>query len=363
MEFGHNHYVPCLRWKMGEYQAVLRLHPATKRALTPLIDIPEIGWDFATRSESKSLDEHLAKFASRIHGKWGLNPCFVDGRLLSPTGTMATGLHVMCSVFDDLRLQGCQAVPVTGPERIAEYQVAVREVVATDRHGACIRLPLESALGTRANTDLEDLLDGLDLQRNDAHLVLDIGAPANFEPISGFAKLVQAAIRRILHLRRWRTFTLLGSSIPKTMGDVATGPSTRARSEWLLYKEVMRGLQEAGQRLATFADYAVQHPDVWQTDMRKVKPSASIKYSANDIWFILKGANIRDNGLAQYRDMCKALVSSPYFSGEEYSYGDKYISECAAGSAGTGNMTTWCQIGTNHHLERVVRDVSSLFAS
>ena len=81
MDFDHNHYVPCLRWKQGEYQAVLRLRPTTKSALTPLIDISEIGWDFATRSDAKSLDEHLERFAYRLHIKWGIHPCFVDGRL------------------------------------------------------------------------------------------------------------------------------------------------------------------------------------------------------------------------------------------------------------------------------------------
>ena len=92
----------------------------------------------------------------------------------------------MCAVFDDLRLQGCQAVPVTGPERISEYQIAVREIVTKDGRGVCVRFPLESALGTRASTELEDLLGGLDLQRNDAHLILDIGAPrtSNLFPAS-----------------------------------------------------------------------------------------------------------------------------------------------------------------------------------
>ena len=49
--------------------------------------------------------------------------------------------------------------------------------------------------------------------------------------------------------------------------------------------------------------------------------------------------------------------------GPEFSEGDRYISECAGGSAGTGNLTTWRKVGTNHHLEKVVRDISSLFGS
>lgn len=363
MNFDHNHYVPCLRWKMGEYQAVMRLSPAAKCALTPMIDIPEIGWDFDTRTEAKSLDEHLAKFAPRVQEKWGTQPCFVDGRLLPPAGTMATGLHAMPAIFDALRVQGCQAVPVTGPERATEYQIAIREIVARDRRGVCLRIPLEWALGSNTNTDVNRLLNGMDLKYGDAHLVLDMGAPANFEPIPGFARLVQNAIGRISHLRQWRTFTLLGTSFPKTMGDVKAGATILARSEWLLYKQVLTGLQGVGLRFPAFADYVVQHPDVWQVDMRKVKPSASIRYSANDIWFILKGSSVRDNGLGQYKDMCKAIVSSAHFSGERYSCGDRYIADCAKGTQKPGSLPMWRCVCSNHHLEKVVRDVSNLFAS
>ena len=66
MDFDHRHYVPCLRWKQGEYQAVLQLPISTKRLFTPLIEVPEIGWDFENEIETKTIDEHLAPFAKRI---------------------------------------------------------------------------------------------------------------------------------------------------------------------------------------------------------------------------------------------------------------------------------------------------------
>ncbi len=363
MKFDHNHYVPCLRWKQGEYQAVVRLLPVTKRALTPLIEVPEVGWDFETETHAKTLDEHLAKFASHVQAKWGRRTCLVDGRLLPPAGTMATGLHAMCAIFDALRSQQCLAVPVTGPERAPQYQSAIRQIVAKDGRGVCIRIPLERALGATVSTNVNSLLAEMGLRHSDSHLVLDLGAPPNFDPIPGFAKLVQKATEGLPHLRRWRTFTLLGTSFLKTMGDVKASPTILPRSEWLLYKQVLVGFQEVGLRLPSFGDYAVQHPDVWRMDMRKVKPAASIRYSADDIWFILKGSNVRDNGYEQYRKMCRELVSSPHFSGADCSYGDKYIADCAKGTGKTGNLSMWRCVGTNHHLEKVVRDVSNLFGS
>ena len=44
--FGHQHYVPVLKWKLGEYQALHRLASDIKDRMTPLIEIPDIGYDF-----------------------------------------------------------------------------------------------------------------------------------------------------------------------------------------------------------------------------------------------------------------------------------------------------------------------------
>jgi len=40
--------VPILKWKMGEYQALQRLSTPVKDCLTPLLEIPPVGFDFET---------------------------------------------------------------------------------------------------------------------------------------------------------------------------------------------------------------------------------------------------------------------------------------------------------------------------
>jgi hypothetical protein len=196
----------------------------------------------------------------------------------------------------------------------------------------------------------------------DCDLVLDLGAP-NFQPVYGFARLVETLIRRLPYLGRWRTFTLMGTSFPSTMAEIKRSPETIPRWEWILYKKLVGALLEDRVRLPTFADYGINHPELLLLDPRKVKPSATIRYSTDDGWFIVKGPNVRDNGYEQYRDHCRTVMASAVFTGPRFSEGDRYISKCAAGSAGTGNLTTWRKVGTNHHLEKVVRDISSLFGS
>lgn len=97
--------------------------------------------------------------------------------------------------------------------------------------------------------------------------------------------------------------------------------------------------------------------------MRLVKPSGTVRYAIDDAWLILKGPNVRDYGFAQYVGHCKNVCGSSFFSGPTFSAGDKYIFDCAAGNASTGNLSTWRRVGTNRHLEKVARDVASFFAA
>ena len=132
MRTGEGRYIPCLRWKQGEYQALLRLSAGARAGIVPLIEVPEIGFDFETKTEAKSVDEHLQPFAGRVREKWGREECFVDVRNVGATERLATGQDVVTFVFDGLRARGVTAVPVVGPAEGNETQDAVRDIVANE---------------------------------------------------------------------------------------------------------------------------------------------------------------------------------------------------------------------------------------
>jgi hypothetical protein len=146
------------------------------------------------------------------------------------------------------------------------------------------------------------------------------------------------------------------------MAEIQSSPTLIRRSEWIFYKMLVTNLEKAGTRLPTFGDYAINHPGVLSLDMRIVKPSATIRYTTDDAWLIVKGPNVRDYGFGQYRGHCETVLASQHYRGPDFSEGDLYISNCASGTATTGNLPVWRRVGTNHHLEKVVRDIASLFA-
>ena len=148
------------------------------------------------------------------------------------------------------------------------------------------------------------------------------------------------------------------------MAGIGKGLGLIPRYEWQLYKKVVQALHAKGARLPSFGDFAVNHPRVLPQDMRLLKPSANIRYTTDDAWLIAKGTNVRKKGgYEQFRYLCKSIVDSQYYMGRQFSYGDEYIFTCASGSEKTGNPTTWRKVGTNHHLEKVVKDIASFCAS
>ena len=190
MNFDYNHYVPCLRWKMGEYQAVWRLTDTTKKMFTPLIQIPELGWDFENKTKAQTIDEHLAPFAKRVYAKWGRQPCFVDLNLIAPSERMENGIHPVRFIFDDLRAINSQAIPVTALHRDKAYQTEVKRVLSKDGSGACLRVPIELSAKSTFKTEIDSLLSTLEIKPSDCDFILDLGSP-NFVPLEGFLMVIQ----------------------------------------------------------------------------------------------------------------------------------------------------------------------------
>jgi len=357
----HNqqHYIPCLRWKQGEYQALQQLSPGVRNLIKPLIDVAEIGFDFEEQQDSKSIDEHLQKFAIRVRKKWGITDCFVDLHLIDSSQRMADGNHPVNFVFDDLRSKGVQAVPVTRINQDSQWQEAIQKAVDQDGHGFCFRISLEESLNPTLGTVMTDLLSQYGRKVEQCDLIIDEGAP-NYEPIDGFAGFLETMIKKLPYLNAWRTFGIIGTSLP-VLSTLGIGTFIIPRYEWQAYKELILRLRSSAIRIPTFGDYAINRPEVSIADQRFLKSRANIRYSTNNEWYILRGQNIRD--FSECKDFCSTIVSSKFYNGSGFSSGDKYIIDCAQGNAKTGNHTTWRWVGTNHHLTLVAQDVAKLAVS
>lgn len=350
-------YMPVLKWRQGEYLALDRLEESVKDQVIPLVEIPPIEWDFEKGRLAKTIDQHLEPFSRRVQKKWGQRPIVLDMLLVAEHQSTADGRHPVQYVFDEIRKWGGAAVPVTGLGRGEHYQAAVADTISTDNKGACVRLSFDDLGKADARLKLKALCDQLQLAVRDMDLVVDLGAP-NFFPVNVFAAALRRAINRIEQVTHARSFTLVATSFPKTMGGLNKGIQMLDRTEWTLYRRYCAGLDESA-RVPRFGDYAIAHPVLPGLDMRLLKPAASLRYTIDDGWLICKGENVRDHGFGQYVQICRDVCTSPHFCGAEYSAGDRYIYECSKRQQSTGQLTTWRWVGTNHHITKIVTDLAS----
>jgi hypothetical protein len=351
-------YVPMLKWKQGEYQALLRLDPAIKNNVTPFVDIPPIGWDFEEQRLKKTVDDHLMGFGKKLKIKWGKKPIFIDLVLLGQNERMSNDKHPVEYIFSDARDHSNNAIPVTAFDRDTPYQMAVKNVVDLDKNGLCIRLSFSDLVKGDTDLKLISMTEYLGVAISNIDIVLDLVAPS-FQPLSNFVTALRSAILSIKNIQNCRSFTIAATAFPETMGGLNLGENLVDRGEWQLFYEY-RSLISDREKQPQFGDYTISHPDVVNLDMRYIKPAASLRYTIDDMWLIVKGRNVRDYKFRQYVEMCQLVVNSGHFANSDYSMGDKYIYDCSEDNESTGTLTTWRWVGVNHHITKVVNDLANL---
>jgi hypothetical protein len=361
--FNYRHYIPILKGKQGEYAALATLVPSVKDCLTPLIEIPPIPWDWKKNQPLKSINGHLEEIGTTFDRAWASEcPFFVDLIWISPDDRMSDGELPLEFVFGRAREWNLSPIPVTGLMRDVAYQEACRTVHARDKRGICVRVQREDfADFSEIGTEILTLLETLNVTSAESDLILDLRSIVPPQQID--ADSILNFIQLLPKLSSWRSFTISATSFPQNlMGLPPEEASVIERTEWTLWLDLLPRFRELPRRPA-FGDYAISHPETPEVDPRIMRPSASIRYTAEQSWLILKGSNLRDNGFEQFREVSRELLQAPEYSGSTFSWGDSYIEGCAYGRTGTGNLTTWRQVGTSHHLSFVVRQLANLYGS
>jgi hypothetical protein len=362
--FDHKHYLPILKGKEGEYAALSELAPKSKEKMTPLIEIPPIAWDFEAGAPEKTIDKHLEKVSDRIAGCWDINKhIFIDLLWIPESEVMSDGQHPLTYIFDNARMKTQSFIPVTGIRRGSNYQDAVKAIAAEDKRGVCLRLENNDFDEVwELDTKLPELLEALNIIPETADLILDFKEIPESQT-STVAVAIRSIISAIPDIEKWRSLTFAGTGFPSNLSDIeASSIGSIFRSEWSVWETLVKHRAKL-KRLPTFGDYAINHPEPFERlelDPRLIRMSASLRYTADKEWLIVKGRNTKDHGREQYHGLCQLMIKRPEYKGTGCSWGDDYINGCAGRSTNPGNPTIWRKVGTNHHLTFVTEQIASL---
>lgn len=360
-------YVPVLKGKQGELDALQNTQPEIRRRLTPLLEVPPIPPRYIEGQEepvpSKTIDDHIDQTALKFATAWGQEDMiFVDGQYIEGEDQLNDGMEPIAGFLRNLRQVGTQAVPVTGLDRVQEYQDAIRSAIQEDGRGVCLRLT-EADLEALADLEqqVSSLLEFLAVQAESVDLLLDFGPNV---PSRAAAPYLLNAVPMI---SRWRTFSLASSGFPADMSQVRQNSVVElTRREWTVWTHLF-AQRRAVKRLPRFSDYAINHPALFEIDPRVMRMSPNIRYTAELNFVLARGEAYRRRNEprasvppeVQYRRLSKQIIDHPSWQGEDYSWGDKFIADCDRGKH-VGNPTNWRAVGTSHHLAFAVRQLASL---
>jgi hypothetical protein len=370
--FNHKHYVPILKSRAGEFDALSHVGSIHK-SFTPLIELTPVPLRWidgqADPVPAKTAEAHVDWLVEKIKDSWepGL-PIFIDGRLIESEDVLANNSEVIEEVLNRLAADKLQPIPVLGLDRVAEYTAAAMTYVSKNSGAICLRITASDIgdAGDKLSALVTGFLKEYGLDAARVHLLVDYG-PVLKVHLSGLKLVIVGQLKLLAELGRWKTFTVAGSGFPEDLSEMSQySLHDYVRTEWLLWLNVNANKGAIGVA-PTFGDYAVTHPEYREYDPRQIRMSPKIKYSDDIRWVVAKGEAIRRKKdpkksappTEQYPALAKMIMAHQAWKGPGFSWGDGQIEATSKGD-GRSDMQTWVTVGTVHHIVFCAKQIASL---
>lgn len=338
-------YLPILKWKRGEQSALQQLDPQTKAVVLPMAEVV---------NDYDAVADAATGFAEQVAKYWGQDPIFVD------LAQVATSPNDLALFLQEGRQKSLSLMPVLTPNDSQSLLHSVRSELQVDKRGACLRITEDDAVDPGVSTNLQSLIATLGVSPSDIDILIDLGV-VNESGVTKTVFTTLGVMGFLPLLSQWRSVTVAASAFPKLLSHVGVGVGSITRAEWLAYQHMLTHGNLP--RRVAFGDYCISHPIYEQVSFTG---SANIRYTIDGEWLVFRGRSLNRpqfGQFSQFHTLAAQLVKDPRYCGSSFSWGDGYIDQCASQQVGTGNLTTWRQVGTNHHITFVANQLATLHAS
>lgn len=347
-------YVPILKAKRAELDALAELASSVNDGLVPLIEV----------RADLDVDDRLP----RIHRARGRKrPFYVD--IVPPPGVRRmAGLasEQLRQVSGYVARAGLHLVPVTGLGRTTGYQQAVRDVARRDGNGVLIRLHVDYLRDTAdVAEELAQVTATLGVTRATTDILLDLG-PISTSAASAVETTAREVLARLPCPREWRSLVMASTAFPASLAavhppdEVSISERQIDRTDWAIWQAII-GNPQGLERWPAFSDYCVQHPYEPDPAPKGGLPRVpNLRYATETGWLVLRGRDLRRHDTPTFGALCSRLVSrSDEFMGPGFSEGDTYIAACAADlKCAPRAFEDWRRPAVVHHLTLVVRQLA-----
>lgn len=370
--FDHQHYVPILKAKRGEFRAIDEMNLDARSSLTPLFEIPFIQpyelEPIRPSDDPTTIESHLDKIARFVKSYWvdGMHaeegadrPFFVDLRMLN-IDECDDGTHPFVYFADLIGKQGGKLIPVTGLNRKRKYEKAVMRVAEMSGHGIMLRLTPADFEG-QIVAEVDDFLSDHGLKPEDVHLLVDFESITEEE-----AQKIGATLLRVIgmvagtpYLNDWKTFSFASSGFPETFPLSGDDNDYVPRRDWKLWRDLIGRLSG---RIPTYADYGVRGRGLSAFNF-PVQGAPKFAYTMSGRWLVSRRSRTSDNKNGTFLEIAKLLRQVPMFDATHCT-GEADLGAYAntASDDGPGNSESWTFMSVNHHLSFTVDQIAKQFA-
>src|SRR5262245_42630377 len=126
--FDHTHYVPILRWKRAEFDALTYLHERHRKRMTPLIEVTPRSFSLRQfYNGRKAKKNSLTYRADDILEHWGDSRIFLDLSLINQSYRL-NRRHPVVVYGEEAHTRGIYLVPVVRLKSDNDYCAAAATV-------------------------------------------------------------------------------------------------------------------------------------------------------------------------------------------------------------------------------------------
>lgn len=329
-------YVPILKCKRGEQQALKHLTDQVKDNICPLIEIP-----YSTDTNKGSICDLISSFWTDRPFMFYLAPDWyddleeIDKLIKDPDGYFYALYREM---------QGIPVLDLSIVDSISDWSFL-------SERGIAIRLR-NNDFREIENT-LNPLFDKTPVKRVNTDLVFDMQHVTHDELFSK-ESVLKAATSDLNAASEFRSIIVASGSFPNQLHTV--GETNRIYR----FPRIEPHIMEIASKLATRYRFKYIYSDYGLFDFQEISfvpgmsPNFKIKYTTGNEYIYIKGLSIKRGGLdlKNVQALCQTLISSTEdFCGEDFSWGDNAIFNLANNQMHNGgNLTTWVSYATNHHI-------------
>lgn len=333
-------YVAILKGRQPYFQALAEASDLVKRTIRPIIEV-------FPQSKDTGVKPLIERLAGQIHAHdlEGVDMAFDTeplSRRFGPSGRQ----EALRRLTDSLGVHAFR--PVVHAHDTREDLDELRQVIADQQMGLCLRISDTLASNLDYPRDLLDLLDFVGESSERTDVVLDCGHCES--PADTFHRIAEPMRHLLEH--EWLSITVAAGSFPPPK---AFTPSLEPRITRLARLEPqLWDMVSVAWPAASYGDYGIEHATAPPAD--REKPDPNLRYTTGREWCLYNWPKDSRGKHSTFYPLCRALVRSSDWpqSGPTFSWGDDQIAKASREERGPGGGAQWKAFALSHHLAVVV---------